>query len=125
METTDNKRFGASGINREMFTDCLGGVFNMKNVSDSDMQKFADAVENAVRQKHGDVADDFFKLWTKDDLTDDEYDMMAVGKYSDAYETYWDEMEKLAGTIEGAVDNLNQKIYSFDEYNEYLDGVEK
>lgn len=62
METTDfiNKKFGASGINREMFTDCLGGVFNMKNVSDSDMQKFADAVENAVRQKHGDVADDFF-----------------------------------------------------------------
>lgn len=67
----------------------------------------------------------FFKLWTKDDLTDDEYDMMAVGKYSDAYETYWDEMEKLAGTIEGAIDNLNQKIYTFDEYNEYLDGVEK
>jgi hypothetical protein len=37
METTDNKRFGASGINREMFTDCLGGVFNMENVSDSNM----------------------------------------------------------------------------------------
>ena len=109
METTDflNKRFGASGINREMFTDCLGGAFNMKNVSDSNMQKFADAVENAVRQKHGDDADEFFELWTKDDLTDDEYDMMAVGKYSDAYETYWDEIEKLAGTIEGAINNIS------------------
>ena len=105
METTDfiNKKFGASGINREMFTDCLGGVFNMKNVSDSDMQKFADAVEDAVRQKHGDVADEFFELWQKDDLTDDEYDKMAVGEYSDAYETYWDVIEKLAGTIEGAI----------------------
>jgi hypothetical protein len=97
------EKFGAAGSNREMFTDCLGGVFNMENVSDSNMQKFADAVENAVRQKHGDVADDFFELWAKDDLTDDEYDMIAVGKYSDAYETYWDVMEKLAGTIEGAI----------------------
>lgn len=105
METTDllNKRFGASGINREMFTDCLGGAYNMKNVSDSNMQKFADAVEDAVRQKHGDVADKFFELWTKDDLTDDEYDKMAVGEYSGAYETYWDVIEKLAGTIEGAI----------------------
>lgn len=105
METTDflNKKFGASGINREMFTDCLGGVFNMENVSDSNMQKFADAVEDAVRQKHGDVADKFFELWQKDDLTDDEYDKMAVGEYSGAYETYWDVMEKLAGTIDGAI----------------------
>ena len=96
-------RFGASGINREMFVDCLGGVFNMENVSDSNMQKLADAVEDAVRQQHGDEADDFFELWTKDDLTDDEYDIMAVGKYSGAYETYWDVMEKLAGKIEGAI----------------------
>ena len=97
------KKFGASGINREMFTDCLGGVFDMEDVSDSNMQKFADAVEDAVRQKHGDVADEFFELWQKDDLTDDEYDKMAVGEYSDAYETYWDVIEKLAGTIEGAI----------------------
>ena len=97
------KRFGASGINRDMFTDCLGGVFNMENVSDSNMQKFADEVEAVVRQKHGDVADKFFELWQKDDLTDDEYDKMAVGEYSGAYETYWDVMEKLAGTIEGAI----------------------
>ena len=108
--TTENfmfKKFGASGINREMFIDCLGGEFNMKNVSDSNMKKFADAVEDAVRQKHGDTADDFFELWTKDYLTDEEYDMMAVGKYSDAYETYWDEIEKIAGTIEGAINNLS------------------
>ena len=97
------KRFGASGINREMFTDCLGGVFNMENVSDSNMQKFADAVEDAVRQQYPNVADGFFELWTKDDLTDDEYDKMAVGEYSGAYETYWDVMEKLAGTTEGAI----------------------
>lgn len=103
LENFMSKRFGASGINREMFTDCLGGVFNMENVSDSNMQKFADDVEAVVRQKHGDVADKFFELWTKDDLTDDEYDKMAVGEYSGAYETYWDVMEKLAGTIEGAI----------------------
>lgn len=106
MQTSNDymtKRFGASDINRKMFTDCLGGVFNMENVSDSNMQKFADAVEDAVRQKHGDVADGFFELWTKDYLTDDEYDKMAVGEYSGAYETYWDVMEKLAGTIEGAI----------------------
>jgi hypothetical protein len=65
------------------------------------------------------MADDFFELWTKNDMTDDEYDMMAVGKYSDAYETYWDEIEKLAGTIEGAINNLKE------EYNEYLDEVVK
>ena len=103
------KKFGASGINREMFTDCLGGVFDMEDVSDSNMQKFADAVEDAVRQKHSDVADDFFALWQKDDLTDDEYDKMAVGEYSGAYETYWNEIEKLAGTIEGAISLLNTK----------------
>lgn len=103
------KKFGASGINREMFTDCLGGVYNMKNVSDSNMQKFADAVEDAVRQQHPDVADDFFALWTKDDLTDDEYDKMAVGEYSDAYATYWDEIDLLAGSIEGAISLLNTK----------------
>ena len=103
METTDNKRFGASGINREMFTDCLGGAFNMKNVSDSNMQKFADAVENAVRQKHGDMADDFFELWTKDDLTDDEYDMMAVGEYKEAFDTFWAELGKISVTTDGNI----------------------
>lgn len=106
MQTSNDymtKRFGASGINREMFTDCLGGVFNMENVSDSNMQKFADAVEDSVRQQYPNVADDFFALWTKDDLTDDEYDMMAVGVYSDAYETYWYEIERIASTIEGAI----------------------
>lgn len=103
------KKFGASGINREMFTDCLGGVYNMENVSDSNMQKFADAVEDAVRQQHPNVADDFFELWTNDDLTDEEYDMMAVGVYSDAYATYWDEIDLLAGSIDGAISLLNTK----------------
>ena len=103
------KKFGASGINREMFTDCLGGVYNMENVSDSNMQKFADAVEDSVRQQYPNVADDFFALWTKDDLTDDEYDKMAVGEYSDVYETYWNEIDLLAGSIEGAISLLNTK----------------
>ena len=107
MEDFMLKKFGASGINREMFTDCLGGVYNMENVSDSNMQKFADAVEDAVRQQYPDVADDFFELWTKDDLTDDEYDMMAVCIYSDAYETYWNEIDLLAGSIEGAINKCD------------------
>ena len=97
------KKFGASGINREMFTDCLGGVFDMEDVSDSNMQKFADAVEDAVRQKHGDVADDFFELWQKDDLTDDEYDKMAVGEYKAAFDTYWEQLASFAIKMGGEI----------------------
>lgn len=90
------KRFGASGINRDMFTDCFEGVINMENVSDEAMQKLADDVESVVRQQFPDVADKMFELWQKDDLTDDEYDKMAVGEYKAAFDTYWEQLASFA-----------------------------
>lgn len=90
------KRFGASGINREMFTDCFEGVISMDKVSDEAMQKLADEVESVVRQQFPDVADKMFELWTKDDLTDDEYDMMAIGKYKAAFDIYWEQLGSFA-----------------------------
>ena len=97
------KRFGASGINRDMFTDCFEGVINMENVSDEAMQKLADDVESVVRQQFPDVADKMFELWQKDDLTDDEYDMMAVGEYKAAFDTYWAELGKISITTDGNI----------------------
>ena len=99
MQTSNNymtKRFGASGINREMFTDCFGVIISMDNVSDEAMQKLADEVESVVRQQFPDVADKMFELWQKDDMTDDEYDMMAVGEYKGAYDTFWAELGSFA-----------------------------
>ena len=99
MQTSNDymtKRFGASGINREMFTDCFVGVIRMDKVSDEDMQKLADEVESVVRQQFPDVADKMFELWTKDDLTDDEYDMMAIGEYKSAFDTYWKQLGSFA-----------------------------
>ena len=97
------KRFGASGINRDMFTDCFEGVINMENLSDEAMQKLADDVESVVRQQFPDVADKMFELWQKDDLTDDEYDMMAVGEYKEAFDTYWAELGKISITTDGNI----------------------
>ena len=62
------KRFGASGINRDMFTDCFEGVINMENVSDEAMQKLADDVESVIRQQFPDVTDKMFELWQKDEI---------------------------------------------------------
>ena len=72
------KRFGASCINREMFEDCFEQPIDMENVSDSEMQKLADEVESIVREKYPDVADTLFKLWSKEVLTDEEIDYLAV-----------------------------------------------
>lgn len=97
------KRFGASGINREMFTDCFGQVIRMDNVSDKAMQKLADEVESVVRQQFPDVADKMFELWQRDDLTDDEYDMMAVGEYKEAFDIYWEQLGSFAIKADGEI----------------------
>ena len=97
------KRFGASGINRDMFTDCFEGVINMENVSDEAMQKLADDVESVVRQQFPDVTDKMFELWQKDDLTDDEYDKMAVGEYKAAFDTYWEQLASFAIKMGGEI----------------------
>lgn len=106
MQTSNDfmtKKFGASGINRDMFTDCFEEVINMENVSDEAMQKLADDVESVVRQQFPDVADKMFELWQKDDMTDDEYDMLAVGEYKEAFDTYWTELAKVTITTDGNI----------------------
>jgi hypothetical protein len=106
MQTSNDfmtKRFGASGINRDMFTDCFEAEIRMDNVSDEAMQKLAEDVESVVRQKFPDVADKMFELWQKDDLTDDEYDMMAIGEYKGAYDTFWAELAKISVTTDGNI----------------------
>jgi hypothetical protein len=95
MEDFMLKRFGASGINREMFEDCFEQPINMENVSDSEMQKMADEVESIVREKYPDVADTLFKLWSKEVLTDEEIDYLAVN-IKETWDFYWDTLFRLA-----------------------------
>lgn len=100
------KRFGASGINRDMFTDCFDEVIRMDNVSDDAMQKLAEDIESAVRQQFPDVADKMFELWQNDDLTDDEYDMMAVGEHKAAFDFFWAELGNVTVTEDGNIVRL-------------------
>lgn len=93
------KNFGASGINREMFNDCFDSPIDMTNVSDEDMQKLADEVENHLRNIYPDV-DEMFKLWTKDEFTDK--DSILISKnYGEDWEDYWDILESHAKSIAG------------------------
>ena len=50
MEDFMLKRFGASGINREMFNDCFDEPIDMSNVSDDMMHKLAEHVEGCIRE---------------------------------------------------------------------------
>ena len=84
------KRFGASCINREMFEP-----INLENVSDSDMQNLADEVESIVREKYPDVADTLFKLMSKEGLTDEEIDYLAIN-IKETWDFYWDTLFRLA-----------------------------
>lgn len=99
MENLMTKNFGASGINREMFNDCFDSPIDMTNVSDEDMQKLADEVENHLRNIYPDV-DEMFKLWTKDEFTDK--DSILISKnYGEAWEDYWDILGSHAKSIAG------------------------
>jgi hypothetical protein len=95
------KEFGVSGINRDMFTDCFDEAIHMDNVSDEDMQKLAEDIESVVRQKFPDVADKMFELWQKDDMTFEEYDLMAVGEYKEVFDFFWEELGKISVTTYG------------------------
>jgi hypothetical protein len=96
MEDFMLKRFGASGINREMFEDCFEKPINMENVSDSEMQNLADEVESIVREKYPDIVNEMFRIWTKEDMaTEDEIDYLAI-KCCDAWQEYWDTLFRLA-----------------------------
>ena len=98
MEDFMTKKFGASGINREMFEDCFEQPINMENVSDSDMQKIADECESIVREKYPDIADKMFELWTKENLTDEEIDYIAINT-NGAWDFYWDTLFRLAMVV--------------------------
>lgn len=96
MEDFMFKRFGESGINREMFKGYFNQPINMENVSDSEMQKLADEAESIVREKYPDVVDEMFRIWTKKDMvTKDEIDYLSI-KCCDACREYFDTLFRLA-----------------------------
>lgn len=91
MEDFMLNRFGASGINRETMFEPI----NLENVSDSEMQKLADEVESIVREKYPDVADTLFKLMSKEGLTDEEIDYLAIN-IKETWDFYLDTLFRLA-----------------------------
>ena len=105
------KKFGASGINREMFNDCFNIVIDMSNVSDESMQNLADAAEDYLRKKYGNDADKMFELWSNDDFTD--YNSIIIAtEYRNIWEEYWDVLEDLAPKFGGIVSNNSESAYS-------------
>lgn len=95
MEDFMLKRFGASGINREMFEDCFEQPVNMENVSDSEMQKLADEAESILKEKYPEVADEMFRIWASENPTEKELDFVAIN-CSEAWNAYWDILFRLA-----------------------------
>ena len=82
------KKFGASGINREMFKDCFDYPIDMTNLSDSEMEKFATEVENHLRSLYPNV-DEMFKLWNKEEFIDDDAILIATN-HRQAWEDFWE-----------------------------------
>ena len=120
MEDFMLKRFGASGINREMFEDCFEQPINLENVSDSEMQKLADEVESIVREKYPDVADTMFRLWKKEELTDEEIDYLAIN-IKETWDFYWDTLFRLAIKVVWDAPTIEQVVevkYSLDPNRE-------
>ena len=93
---TSNKRFGKSGLNREMFLDCFAESIDMSGLTDEQMQKFADYVEEHIRILYPETADKMFELWAKEEeRTDEEQDFLDFECYQ-AEELWWDTVEKVA-----------------------------
>ena len=92
MEDFMLKRFGASGINREMFEP-----INLENVSDSDMQNLADEVESIVYSGTKLNIDYFLDEVLDDDKVDEIYEYFKESETDD---------------IEDAIDELG------DDYSE-------
>ena len=104
MEDFMLKRFGASCINREMFEP-----INLENVSDSDMQNLADEVESIVREKYPDVADTLFKLMSKEGLTDEEIDYLAIN-IKETWDFYLDTLFRLAIKVVWDAPTIEQEV---------------
>lgn len=93
------KKFGASAINRDMFIYCFDRPIYLEGVSDYDMQDLANMVESKLKKKYPDSADEFFALWSKDDATNEEYEIMAV-EYNNIWNEYWELLEKFGKQLE-------------------------
>lgn len=108
MTTADNwtKRFGASGITREMFLDCFAEPINMSGLTDEQMESLAKNVEDQIRQQYPDIADKMFARWLQvmndDNPSDEQYDEIAI-KCSFAWGDYWTTLEKFALASGGVV----------------------
>lgn len=108
---TSNKRFGKSGLNREMFLDCFAESIDMSGLTDEQMQKFADYVEEHIRILYPETADKMFELWSKvmenDDTTDEQSDEIAI-ECVDAWRAYWIALGKFAVVAGGVVINKEE-----------------
>ena len=109
MKEMMTQTFGASGINREMFEDCFEQPINMENVSDSEMEKLADEVESIVREKYPDEADTLFRLWKKEELTDEEIDYLATN-IKETWDFYWDILFRLAIKVVWDTPTIEQEV---------------
>lgn len=89
------KKFGASAINREMFMDCFDHPIDMSQVSDDVMQELANTVEDYLRNKYGQDADEMFTLWSKEDFTDND-SLKIASNYIDVWKEYWQVLGNLS-----------------------------
>ena len=117
------KKFGASGINRKMFIDCFVEEISMGNVPDDVMQTIADNVENYIRERFPEDADRMFELWTKRIETDMDYDIMLI-KYREAWDLYWESLERFALTYGGSYINNPDVIDNIDLFRTNLKSIQ-
>ena len=106
------KRFGKSGLNREMFLDCFVEPIDMSELTDEQMQKFADYVEEHIRILYPETADKMFDLWSKvmenDDTADEQSDEIAI-ECIDVWRAYWIACGRFAVIAGGKVIEKNEK----------------
>ena len=106
------KRFGKSGLNREMFLDCFAVPIDMSGLTGEQMQKFADYVEEHIRILYPETADKMFELWSKvldnDNTTDEQEEGIAI-ECADAWRAYWIALGKFAVAAGGVVINTDEE----------------
>ena len=109
---TNNKRFGKSGLNREMFLDCFAVPIDMSGLTDEQMEKFAEYAEEHIRILYPETADKMFELWSKvlenDDASNEQEVEIAV-KCVDAWRAYWIALGKFAVAAGGVVINTYEE----------------
>lgn len=109
------KKFGVSGINREMFIDCFSEPISMCCVSDEMMEKLAGDVEDHIKKKYPEVADEMFKVWSEPNFTYKDYDVLTR-KYKDAFNDYWKTLEKMAKELVFDEEILNDMLSDIENF---------